>query len=397
MHGTQTVESPVDIRWPDGYAAVPKEVFYRADVYRLELERIFYGPQWHPIGHAAEIPNKGDFKTFRIGEAPVLLTRGDDGIARVLVNSCAHRGTQVETRSRGNATRLVCPYHRWLYDTSGKLLACPGIERFPKEFRKEDHSLRELRSTSFRGLIFATFSDDTPPIEQYLGPVGDTLGKILRDGRLGLLGYQKSRFNTNWKEYNDNEGYHAPLLHQAFRLMEWQGGEGAGIATPGGHFGIEASLRENMRKDFLSDPSLVEFRDKSAPPRSLTVALFPITVMVKHVDVVNLRFAFPVSPDETEVHYAYFHYADDKAEMVRHRLRQSSNFLGPSGFVSLEDGAVFNRLHVGSHAPGTICFQAGVQSYDEPADGITAQNDEAGNLMKWEYYRQVMGFERAGA
>ena len=30
--------------------------------------------------------------------------------------------------------------------------------------------------------------------------------------------------------------------------------------------------------------------------------------------------------------------------MVRHRLRQSSNMIGPSGFVSLEDATVFLRI-----------------------------------------------------
>jgi anthranilate 1,2-dioxygenase large subunit len=396
-NGALAQEQNHRVQWPAAYAAVPKEIFHRLDVYQEELQRIFYGPEWHPVGHLAEIPNRGDFKTFRVGEAPVLMTHGDDDRVRVFVNSCSHRGTQVETRSRGNAVKLICPYHRWVFDIEGNLVSCPGMERFPKEFQKENFHLQELRTADFRGLTFVTFSSDAPPLEQYLGEVGPMLAEILRDGRLGLLGYQKTRFAANWKEYNDNEGYHAPLLHQAFRLMKWQGGEGYGVATTSGHFGIEAALRENMRTDFLNDSSLVEFRDKSVPPRSITLGLFPVTVIVKHVDVVNLRFAFPVSPDETEVHYAYFHYADDDPEMLRHRLRQSSNFLGPSGFVSLEDGAVFNRLHVGSGAPGAVCFQAGVQSYMQQPGRVFAQNDEAGNLTKWERYRQIMGFERATA
>jgi len=60
------------------------------------------------------------------------------------------------------------------------------------------------------------------------------------------------------------------------------------------------------------------------------------------------------------VHYTYFCHADDDEEMVRHRLRQSSNLLGPSGLISLEDGAVFNRLHKGLMTPGTIAFHRGV-------------------------------------
>ncbi len=56
------------IRWPERFNDVPKEIFYRHDVYRLELERIFYGENWHPVVHRAEIPKPGDYKTATVGE-----------------------------------------------------------------------------------------------------------------------------------------------------------------------------------------------------------------------------------------------------------------------------------------------------------------------------------------
>ncbi len=102
---------------------------------------------------------------------------------------------------------------------------------------------------------------------------------------------------------------------------------------------------------------------------------------------------FPLSRDETEVHYAYFCREDDDEDMVRHRMRQAANFLGPSGFVTLEDGAVFNRVHRGSKTIGNVEFQKGVRGPIE-APAVIEQNDEASNLVKWECYREVMGFSR---
>jgi anthranilate 1,2-dioxygenase large subunit len=385
-------ENRVTVRWPAQYNELPKEVFHREDVYQRELERIFYGPDWHPVGHVSELPKPGDFKTVQVGEAGLLVVHGDDGRVRVFLNSCPHRGTRLKTASRGASAEIECPYHRWLFNIRGELLSAPGSDQFPAAFRKEDYGLRELRSAQIHGLILASFADDGPGLDEFLGEAKDNLAKILGDGRLKLLGYQKTVYATNWKEYGDNEGYHAPLLHRAFRLLRWQGGNGVQGVTRYGHKLLDAQIRKNPPSGFLNDHSLVESRDRGAA-QSVIVSLFPMTTMVKHLDVINLRFAFPLSRDETEAHYAYFSHEDDDQDMVLHRVRQASNLLGPSGFISLEDGAVFNRLHEGSSTPGKVAFQKG---YRGPMQAPCAveQNDEASNLIRWERYREIMGFER---
>lgn len=387
-------ESTLGIVWPARYGQIPKEIFWREDVYRLELERIFYGAEWHPVAHVAEVPKPGDFKTTQLGEAPLLILHGDDGRVRAFYNSCPHRGTQLETCSRGSGERIECPYHRWRFDNQGNLLGAPGSESFPETFRKEAYGLRAPRTEVYAGIVFVTCSDATPDLEEYLGGSRESFVHALADGApLKLLGYQKVVFSTNWKEYGDQDGYHPPLLHRAFRLMKWQRGGGTQSVTAYGHKHYDAHVAQT-KTDFLEDPSLVEYKETRTPLRSTIVNLFPgVFSLLKHLDVINIRFAFPHSPDETEVHYAYFCREDDDAGMARHRLRQSANFLGPSGLVSLEDGAVFHRQHRGSTAIGNIEFQKGVRGVIEPPCELE-QNDEASNLVKWDRYRQIMGFER---
>ena len=99
---TQMSPGSAEVRWPAALNAVPKEVFWREDVFQRELERIFYGPWWHPVGHCGEIPERGDFKTFFVGGVPLLISRGADNEVRVFFNACAHRGTQIETAAHGN-------------------------------------------------------------------------------------------------------------------------------------------------------------------------------------------------------------------------------------------------------------------------------------------------------
>lgn len=71
----------------------------------------------------------------------------------------------------------------------------------------------------YLGLLFVTLGEATPPLDEWLGEsMRSTLRVVLAgDGRLKLLGYQKVRYAVNWKAYNDNDGFHAPLLHRRQR------------------------------------------------------------------------------------------------------------------------------------------------------------------------------------
>ncbi len=380
--------------WPKNYAEVPKEVFQSEEVYQEELKRIFSGPEWHAVAHIAELPNIGDYKTFQLGEASVLIVRGDDQQVRVFENSCPHRGTQLKTNCRGHGVEIECPYHRWLFTNSGSLVAAPSMNCFPAEFRKENYGLKEIHSQERFGIVFITRSADAPDLEKYLGDVDSYIARALGNTPLKLLGYQKVQFSTNWKEYSDQEGYHAPLLHRAFSLLRWQGGKGTRCVNAFGHQAVNAELQEAPDTGFLRDISLIRVKMKESLPRSVVISLFPLTTILRHLDVITVRFAFPVSVHATEVHYAYFAEQDESQEMVTHRIRQASNLLGPSGFISLEDGAVFNRLHVGSTTPGSVAFQKGVNGPLQAPCEI-GQNDEHGNLVKWERYRGIMEFNRA--
>lgn len=380
--------------WPRKFNQVPKEVFVNADLFEHELRTIFYGNLWHPVAHASELPNVGDFKTFQLGQMPLLITRGADQSINVVINSCSHRGTQVEMCDSGNRKEFECPYHRWLFGLSGELIGCPGSTEFSPGFDKANFGLKRLRSAEFLGVVFVTMGDCTPPLPQWLGEdMMETMRLILGDGRLKLLGYQKVRYRVNWKAYNDNDGYHAGLLHTAFRLLNWQAGKGKQFMTENGHMSIVAQLKPLRNVEFLKDASLVTFKGQNPDNGSSVLELFPIGVIVKHVDTINIRFAIAHSVDCTEVHYAYFAHADDDTAMVAHRIRQASNLLGPCGMVSMEDASVFQRIHIGSFSPGVVEFQKGVKDFYHLPQNV-AQNDETGQLPKWEYYRKLMNFER---
>lgn len=396
--GTSIKDGWRSIVWPAKLNRIPTEVFVHPDLFEEELRRIFYGNEWIPIAHTGEIPNKGDFKTCNVGRIPLLVTRDAEDKVRVFLNACTHRANQIETAPSGNRLEFECPYHRWLFNVDGRLLGGPFKPGdFTPDFTREKYALRQPRTEIVHGLVMVTFGENTPPISEYLDGLTELMADCMGgDGRLRLIGYQKVIYKANWKFYTDNDAYHAPLLHSAFRLLNWQGGKGGTIANNRGHRAATNQLKPLSANSFLKDPSLIEYRGGDLSKGSLTVRLFPIAAMVKHMDSIGIRFANPISTNETEVYYGYYSREDDDEEMVRHRVRQSSNLLGPCGLVSMEDAAVFHRLHIGSNAPGEAVFLKGVQ--DEYAlPEVFGQNDESGNIPAWLHYRDLMGFERETA
>ncbi len=78
--------------WNEDISRVPAWAYTRADIYRRELERLFYRGHWCYVGLEAEILKPGDFKRTKIGERSIIMTRDFDGGINVIENACAHRG-----------------------------------------------------------------------------------------------------------------------------------------------------------------------------------------------------------------------------------------------------------------------------------------------------------------
>lgn len=196
-----------DIVWPANYNEIPKEIFVRQDLYQAEINRIFRGPEWHPVAHESEVPLPGDFKTCNLADVPLLVIRGEDGKVRAFYNACSHRSNQIEVKPSGNRTEFECPYHRWLFNSEGELVGCPNQREFTPGFDKKDYPLAQPRQESVGGLLFVTLSPDTDSLDDFLQEAKSSLMDIMGgDGRLKLIGYHRVRYLTNWKAYSDNDG-----------------------------------------------------------------------------------------------------------------------------------------------------------------------------------------------
>lgn len=382
---------PSTLQWDD-HTQVPYQVYQDENIYQRELQEYFYGPFWHPVALMAEIPKVNDYKSLYIGETPVIAVHAAEGEFKVLVNACAHRGIQLTAEFLGSASGFTCPYHGWVFKNDGALHSTIGEECFPASFERKNFGLRQLRVDTFCGLIFATFDPAAPALNDFLGNLKPHLKVVVGGGErpLKLLGYQKITFNSNWKLFMDNDGYHAGILHAAFRLLDFAGGGGYLEADGNyGHWGMHYQAKDYEDNGYLNDPSVVESR--SGEPTAAGACIRPVTQSVRHMDCINFRFARPVGPGKTEVHYTYFGFEDDPPELLKHRIRQGSNLLGPSGFISIEDSSIFDRgqKSVG-YSKGRMNFLKGMGS--NPDINRSSQNDESVSTVFWADYKKRMGF-----
>ena len=88
--------------------SVHRKVFVSPEILEDENRAIF-DKCWVYVGHAAEIPEAGDYKTTFIGRNPVIVSRLADGDITLLINRCRHRGPIVCQHELGNSQHFRCP------------------------------------------------------------------------------------------------------------------------------------------------------------------------------------------------------------------------------------------------------------------------------------------------
>lgn len=197
-----------------------------ADVMRVPVTRYRDAVQWQreidEIYHrvplvmalSIDIPRAGDLSAFEIAERPVVTIRGDDGVARSFLNVCRHRGARVVHSGFGHERRLTCPYHSWVYGTSGALVGVPQRELFGQI---DATGLIELPTAERAGLVFAVLTPGAPiDIDEWLGDMAGAL-EMLELGSLHRFDVLTELESGNWKTTADGylDGYHIGYLHRA--------------------------------------------------------------------------------------------------------------------------------------------------------------------------------------
>ena len=404
------------LAWPGSLARVPYWVYQDEENYRAELRRIFEGPVWNYLCLASDLDRPGAFRTTFVGEMPVIAVRGERDEIHAFENRCAHRGALIALDDAGSVRHFQCIYHAWTYDLEGNLIGIAferganGRGGMPESFCKADHGPRKLRTATFGGLVFATLSPDTPPIEEYLGD--EVRRRLLRvvGKPAEVLGRFTQALPNNWKLYVENvkDTYHASLLHSffgTFRITRLTQGGGVLVSPDGGHhvsYTIDRAddrtstayrdqgIRSEVQGYRLADPSLLESVDEFGDGVRLQIlTVFPNLVVQQIENCLAIRQVLPKGPGAMELHWTYIGFVDDTPEMRRRRIKQS-NLVGPAGYVSMEDGCVGGFVQRGAVAAADELSV--VNMGGEGAESQETRATEASVRGFWKAYRRHMGY-----
>jgi len=185
-------------------------------IYELELERIIYR-HWIFAGHVSQLPKPGDFRVLNVAGESAIIVRGSDGELKAFANVCRHRGSLVCLEDNGHVDKFACPYHGWMYDIDGKLIAARDM---PDNFDKEAHSLKTVSIGVVHGLIFICFTDEPLSLDACRRDLAEPMAMFDFE-KLKVAAQKSYDIPANWKLSIENyqECYHCATAHPEYARM----------------------------------------------------------------------------------------------------------------------------------------------------------------------------------
>ena len=347
-----------------------------------EERRKVFDESWLFVGHESEIPKAHDFRVRNVGGRPIIMSRHTDGSLQVFVNSCPHRGMQIETRPEGNGRFLKCFYHGWSFNTAGDLVAIPDEDSYGPNFDRQNLCLSKPKFDSYRGFVFLSWSNDIVDLQTYLAGACDILDLFADQSETGMrviAGTHLYAARANWKLLSENsyDGYHALTTHHRYLAMLKESGKDLGKVFGGsggapalgydlgnGHAVISGSDGSGGRNTGLGRDLPPAALEKQVARRnhfvelygeawtnrmfaSRNVVIFPNLAIVDLIMGITIRTYYPISPDYMEVTAWSLQPSDDEPELQSMRQENFLTFWGPAGLATPDDIEALERCQKG--------------------------------------------------
>lgn len=331
-----TMHTPDPITALESATALPAR-FYVGETMLAMEKRAVFARSWQLVAHQGQLAEAGDHVVEQVGDVPVIVVRGQDGVLRAFPNVCRHRAGPLALCNGKGARALHCKYHGWSYTLEGQLRSAPEMQG-AADFDVSSIRLPPLRVVEWQGLVFVALSDNVPPFEEVYAGITERIAPIDL-AAMRFLRRDSYDIACNWKVYIDNflEGYHLPHVHPGLSkvldyrvydtdLFPWHSLQHSPLRNSGDIYGDGEAFY------YFVYPNVM-------------LNIMPGRLQTNRI--------LPLGPDRCRVEFDYYYAQDDKAQA---RIANDQAF---SDEVQAEDiticEAVQKGLVSGTYEAGRLC------------------------------------------
>ena len=192
------------------------EAYCDEDWFRFEQTNIF-SQSWQWLCHAERLQEAGSYVTGEVAGNPICVVRDNEWKLRGFYNVCKHRAHEL-LFGEGTTSRIMCPYHAWTYDLTGRLVRAPHTEGL-QNFAVGEICLDPIQVEKFGGFIYVNLNPDARPLAEQTVTLADEIAQWAPDVEQLTFAHRLTYdIKSNWKNVVDNflECYHCPVAHKDF-------------------------------------------------------------------------------------------------------------------------------------------------------------------------------------
>ena len=206
-----------------GYDSDPtRSMSLHADAYveprwhEIEQREVF-ARSWQWVCHVESLRDPGSYVALDVAGMPVVLVRGHDSELRAFYNVCQHRAHELLTGS-GSTDSIVCPYHGWTYELTGRLAQARRTADVAG-FDRSSVCLSEVQAEEFGGFVYVNLDPGAVSLAGQSEGLGAEIARCAPDVE-ELTHVRRIHYDiaSNWKNVVDNflECYHCHVAHPDF-------------------------------------------------------------------------------------------------------------------------------------------------------------------------------------
>ncbi|MDG1211715.1 MAG: ring-hydroxylating oxygenase subunit alpha [Paracoccaceae bacterium] len=214
-HDLAAIRTGFDVN-PARSLSLRAEAYTDPKWFAYEQSAIF-AKHWIWVCHVEKVRANGAYTTAMVAGRPVAIVRDQAGQLRAFYNVCKHRAHEL-LQGDGETTRIMCPYHAWVYDLTGQLRRAPETENL-ENFETNDICLDTVQVEEFCGFIYVNLDPDASSLATQSGDLGTEITHWAPDISDLTFGHRLTYdIKSNWKNVVDNflECYHCPTAHKDF-------------------------------------------------------------------------------------------------------------------------------------------------------------------------------------